>query len=38
MRKVKKTLNLPIEVVEELEEEDNQSGKVEELLREEYEI
>jgi len=36
MRKVQKTLNLPLEVVERLEEEDNQSGKVEELLREEY--
>ena len=36
MRKVAKNLNLSLEVVEELEQEDNQSEKVEELLRDEY--
>lgn len=36
MRKVAKNLNLPLDVVEELEQEENQSEKVEQLLRDEY--
>jgi len=38
MRKVSKNLNLSIDVVEKLENEDNQSETVEELLREEYNL
>lgn len=38
MRKVQKTLNLPIDVVERLEQEDNQSDTVEKLLREKYDL
>lgn len=38
MRKVPKNLSLSIEVVERLEDEDNQSEVVEELLREEYDL
>lgn len=38
MRKRQKTLNLPDDVLKELEEEENQSEKVEELLREEYDL
>ena len=36
MPKVTKSISLPYEVAVELEGEDNQSAKVEELLREEY--
>jgi hypothetical protein len=36
VRKVNKTFSLPLSVVEELEEEDNQSKVVEELLRKKY--
>lgn len=36
MRKVQKTLSLPLDVVEELEREENQSLVVERLLREHY--
>ena len=36
MRKVNKTLSLPIDVVEQLEQEDNQSQLVERLLRDHY--
>lgn len=36
MRKVQKTVNLPLDVVEELEEEDNMSEAVEHALRERY--
>jgi hypothetical protein len=36
MRKVNKTLSLPIDVVEQLEQEDNQSQLVENLLRDHY--
>ena len=36
MPKRQKTLNLPDEVLEPLEKEDNQSAKVEKLLRKEY--
>jgi len=36
MRKVAKNLNLPLDVVEALEQEENQSEKVEQLLRDEY--
>lgn len=35
-RTVRKTLSLPLPLVEELETEDNQSKKVAELLQEEY--
>ena len=38
MRKVNKTLSLPLDVVEQLEDESNQSELVEQLLREHYEI
>jgi len=38
MRKVSKTLSLSVDVAEELENETNQSEKVETLLREEYDL
>lgn len=38
MRKVNKTLSLPLDVVEELEGEENQSELVERLLREHYDV
>ena len=38
MRKVNKTLSLPLDVVEELEDEENQSRVVEDLLRERYDL
>lgn len=38
MRKVNKTLSLPLDVVEELEDEENQSELVERLLREHYDV
>jgi len=38
MAKVSKSLTMPVEVAERLEKEDNQSEKVEELLREEYDL
>jgi len=38
MRRVQKSLNLAVDVLDELEKEDNQSQKVEELLREEYDL
>lgn len=37
-RKVNKTLSLPLDVVERLEDEENQSKTVEKLLREEYDL
>ena len=37
-RKVQKTLNLPVDVAEALEQEDNQSEAVEMLLREKYDL
>lgn len=37
-RKVNKMLSLPLDVVEQLEEEDNQSAVVAELLREKYDL
>jgi len=36
MAKVNKSLSLPVNVAERLEDEDNQSEKVEALLREDY--
>lgn len=38
VRKTQKTFNLPIDVVERLEDEDNQSAKIEQLLRDEYDL
>jgi len=38
MRRVQKTLNLAVDVVDELETEENQSRTVEALLREEYDL
>jgi hypothetical protein len=38
MRRVQKTLNLAEDVADRLEEEDNQSAKVEQLLREAYDL
>jgi len=38
MAKVSKSLSLPVDVAERLEDEDNQSATVERLLREEYDL
>jgi len=38
MRRAQKTLNLPVDVLDRLEQEDNQSRTVEQLLREEYDL
>jgi len=38
VRKVQKNLTLPLEVVEWLEEQDNQSETVENALREQYDL